>query len=111
MDEVLKCRGIKVSPKEVEVYLMKHPSVLEAAIIGVEDLDWGTAIHAIVAGEEISHQELQQYCQHGLPSEQQPKFLSILKTLPKSSNGKIDKLALKARFQSEEYREAMIQVS
>lgn len=112
MDEVLKCRGIKVSPKEVEAKLMQHPAIIEVAVIGVDDLEWGTAIHAfIAASEKVTLNELQQYAQNTLASEQRPKFISILKSLPKSTNGKIDKLALKASLQIEEIKQEEVKIS
>jgi amino acid adenylation domain-containing protein len=102
MDEVLKCRGIKVSPKEVEAVLMQHPSIIEAAIIGVDDNEWGTALHAFIAtSAKVALSELQHYCQQHLSAEQRPKFISVLKSLPKSTNGKIDKLKLKADLAAE----------
>ncbi len=111
MDEVLKCRGMKVSPKEVEAVLMQHPAVIEAAVIGVDHHEWGTALRAfIVTASEVSVDELQHYCQQQLSSEQRPKFFSLLKTLPKSTNGKIDKLKLKADLSSEfiDQKEAVV---
>ena len=97
MDEVLKCRGIKVSPREVETVLMQHSLVIEAAVIGVDDSEWGTTLHAFIAtSAKITLSELQSYCQQHLSAEQQPKFFSLLHALPKLLNGKIDKLQLTA---------------
>lgn len=105
MDEVLKCRGIKVSPKEIEEILIKHPDVFEAAIIGVEDREHDTAIHAFVAtSKSVSKEDLLFYCQNSLSAEQRPKELSILKSLPKSPNGKVDKLKLKSMLQTGSFR-------
>lgn len=97
MDEVLKCRGIKVSPKEVEAVLMQHTAVIEAAVLGIDDIEWGTALHAFIStSQNVTLSELQHYCQQHLPAEQRPKHISFLPSLPKSTNGKIDKLKLKS---------------
>lgn len=105
MDEVLKCRGIKVSPKEVEAVLMQHPDVVEAAIIGVEDIKQGAVIHAFVATtQKISEKQLLSYCYNALSAEQRPSRISVLKSLPKSNNGKIDKLELKSIVQTSSFQ-------
>lgn len=96
MDEVLKCRGIKVIPKEIEAYYMQHPAVREVAVLGVDDAELGTVIHIFFStNDSISQDELRRYGKKGLSTEQQPKYITIFNSLPKTSNGKIDKLSLK----------------
>ncbi|RUR19908.1 hypothetical protein ELY21_02295 [Legionella sp. km535] len=110
MDEVLKCRGLKVSPKEVEAILMQHPLIVEAAIIGVEDIEKGTVLHAFVAAsDKVTEKDLLLYCKNNLPSEQRPQQIYIMKFLPKLVNGKINKLELKSKSQTKncQYVEAL----
>ncbi len=97
MDEVLKCRGMKVSPLEVEGFLMSIEGVKEAAIVGVHDDIQDHILHAFVAHEmTISNpiEHILQRCQQGLPPNKCPSNITLLKQLPKTTNGKIDKQTL-----------------
>lgn len=107
IDEMLKCRGVKVSPKEIEAILMLHPNIIEAAIIGLEDIEQGTVIHAFVATiQETCEKDLLLYCKTSLYAEQRPQRITILKSLPKTSNGKVNKLELIKTAQTE-YKEVL----
>lgn len=98
MDEMLKCRGIKVNPKEVEIILMQHPDIIESAIIGIEDDEKGTVLHAFVASlSGISDQALKDFFRLYLSPEQRPQSITVMKGLPKLINGKIDKLSIKSQ--------------
>jgi acyl-CoA synthetase (AMP-forming)/AMP-acid ligase II len=93
LDDIIKTRGEKVAPKEVEDALYLLPSVLEAAVIGVPDPLEGEAIKAYIvsndpalsAGDVISH------CKNHLESFMVPKYVEFRDSLPKSSAGKISK--------------------
>lgn len=99
MDDILKSRGEKVAPKEVEMALASIPGVIEAAVIGVPDPMVGDAVHAFVAiGETaaLTEADLLRLCRDKLESFMVPKTIRIVSSLPKSANGKIDKHALRA---------------
>lgn len=96
-DDIIKSRGEKVAPKEVENVLYSHPEVAEAAVIGVDDVLLGQAIHAIVvlrAGVVVTARELLGHCKRHLEDFMVPQSIEIRPSLPKSSNGKIDKRQL-----------------
>ncbi|NNM58237.1 MAG: long-chain fatty acid--CoA ligase [Legionellales bacterium] len=96
MDEVLKCKGMKVSPKEVEETLMRCSLISEVAIVGVDDLEYGTAIYAfIVTVGEVEQNNIKQFYHENLSAEKRPKYLEFLSQLPKTQNGKVNKLELK----------------
>jgi amino acid adenylation domain-containing protein len=97
MDDVIKSRGEKVAPKEVEIALMNIPGVKEAAVIGVPDEVLGQAVKAIVvleAGAQLSDKEIQRECQKRLENFMVPKFVSFVPELPKTTTGKIKKTGL-----------------
>ena len=99
-DDVLKVKGQKVPPKEVEAALMQHPDVTEAAVIGVPHCDIGDEVIAFVSLRERSTTDipaLRTWCAVHLESFMVPSRVAVLDTLPKSTNGKIDRLALKKR--------------
>ncbi len=93
-DDIIKTRGEKVSPREVENVLYSHPQVAEVAVVGVPDEILGNAICAFVtpkAGEVISELELRGFCADRLEDFMVPQIVQFRPTLPKSANGKIAK--------------------
>jgi len=97
-DDIIKSRGEKVSPKEVENVLCEHPAIAEAAVIGVPDEVLGQSINAVVAlrdDEQLSEKDVLRHCAAGLEDFMVPHSVEIRETLPKTSNGKIDKKTLK----------------
>jgi amino acid adenylation domain-containing protein len=96
-DDIIKSRGEKVSPKEVENALCSHAEVVEAAVIGVPDAILGQAIKAIVTrrnGSSLTVQDLLRHCAARLEDFMVPQIIEFCDTLPKSANGKVDKRAL-----------------
>ncbi len=98
-DDIIKSRGEKVSPKEVETVLYALPGVCEAAVIGVPDPILGMALHALIAlepGVELTEQEVLRHCAKNLEDFMTPKSVEFRMELPKSDNGKIDRRAIAA---------------
>ncbi|HZU51970.1 MAG TPA: AMP-binding protein [Sphingomicrobium sp.] len=96
-DEIIKSRGEKVAPKEVENVLMNLPGVKEAAVIGIPDELLGQAIKAFVVAEQgttISEKQLQRECQGQLENFMVPKSIVIVSSLPRTETGKLNKRAL-----------------
>ncbi len=99
-DDIIKSRGEKVSPKEVENVLYALPGVSEAAVIGVDDPVLGQAIKAVVAlelGAELSREDIVRHCAKHLEDFMVPKIVAFETALPKSENGKIDRREIAAR--------------
>ena len=96
-DDIIKSRGEKVAPKEVENVLHALPGVAEAAVIGVPDPVLGEAIKAIVVnhGSALTEREVLQYCRAHLEDFMVPHFIEFRDALPKTSSGKIKKTGLK----------------
>ena len=97
MDDVIKSRGEKVAPKEVETALMNIPGVKEAAVIGVPDELLGHAVKAYVVLEEgvlLPERQLQKECQSRLENFMVPKYIVTVPSLPKTDTGKIRKTGL-----------------
>jgi amino acid adenylation domain-containing protein len=93
-DDIIKSRGEKVSPKEVENVLYALPGVREAAVVGVPDPILGAAIKAVVAldpGVELASDEVIRHCAKHLEDFMVPKRVEFRVALPKSENGKINR--------------------
>jgi len=96
-DDIIKSRGEKVSPIEVENCLHGIPGVREAAVVGVRDALMGEAIRAYVALEEgaaLSDKEIKAHCLGRLENFMVPKEVIFLPELPKTATGKIRKKEL-----------------
>ena len=91
-DDIIKTRGEKVSPQEVERVLYALPGIREAAVAGVDDLVFGQLIRAYVALEpsaELSEKEILRHCALNLEDYMVPKSVEFREALPKTSTGKI----------------------
>jgi long-chain acyl-CoA synthetase len=96
-DDIIKTRGEKVSPREVENVLYCHPKISEAAVVGVPDSVLGNAICAFVSlkpGETLTELDVRGFCIDRLEDFMVPKIVQFRDSLPKSANGKIAKKEL-----------------
>ena len=93
VDDIIKTRGEKVAPKEIENVLYLLPCVLEAAVVGVPDELEGEAIKAYIVSCDpaLLAKDVINHCKKHLESFMIPKFIEFRDTLPKSSAGKIAK--------------------
>ena len=101
-DDMLKVGGIWVSPTEVENTLLKHPAVLECAVVGQTDqadlvkpkafvvLKNGQPAHDGLAAELIQH------CRQQMADYKRPRWIDFVSELPKNANGKIQRFKLRA---------------
>ncbi len=85
--------GENVAPAEVEAVLEAHPQVLEAAVLGRPDPQWGEAVTAIVVtrpGSAVQGEELRAHCARALAPYKVPKrFLLAAEPLPRTRSGKL----------------------
>lgn len=96
-DDIIKTRGEKVSPKEVENVLYELPGVREACVIGVPDPILGQALKAIVAADEgVTEADIIRHCRGRLEDFMVPAQVEFRGQLPKSENGKIARKELVA---------------
>jgi len=96
-DDMIKTRGERVSPKEIENALCDMEVVSEVAVIGVPDDIFGQAIKVfIVPGKDvnISKDKVVKYCMKNLEPFMVPKYVEFRDSFPKSASGKIDKKQL-----------------
>jgi acyl-CoA synthetase (AMP-forming)/AMP-acid ligase II len=95
--------GENVYSIEVENILYTHPSVLEAAVIGIPDEEWGENVIAFIVrkeGKKVTEDEIIKFCKTRLTSYKVPKFVIFLEDLPKLGSGKISKKKLKNLYNS-----------
>jgi acyl-CoA synthetase (AMP-forming)/AMP-acid ligase II len=99
-DEMIVSGGENVFPREVEDLLADHSAVVEVAVIGVEDEEFGQRLKAFVVatGEaEVSEEELRAHVKANLAAYKAPREIEFLDELPRNATGKILKRELHAR--------------
>jgi acyl-coenzyme A synthetase/AMP-(fatty) acid ligase len=96
-DDIIKCRGEKVAPKEVENVLYSLPGVVETAVVGIPDEILGQAIKAFVVhdGDGLTQGKVLAHCRAHLEDFMVPQSVTFCDELPKTSSGKIKKTGLK----------------
>ena len=105
-DDVIITGGVKVSARAVAAVLESHPAVREAAVMGIPDARWGSAVAAAITlrGASGAQSEpdtsgvtcdiLREFCTDKLGAAGTPKFLRILADFPTASTGKPDRQAI-----------------
>jgi long-chain acyl-CoA synthetase len=93
--------GENVYSTEVENILYQIPQILETAVFGIPDEKWGEAVHAAVVlkeGQQLSEEEIIQFCKMNLARYKAPKSISFLAQLPRTGSGKLFKKGLRDPF-------------
>ena len=96
-DDIIKSRGEKVSPREVENVLYSVEGVLDAVVIGVPDEVLGEAIKAFIvlkAGHQLSERDVIRHCLGQLENFMAPKYVEFVPELPRTDTGKIKRTGL-----------------
>jgi long-chain acyl-CoA synthetase len=92
--------GENVYSTEVEDVLYRHPAVLEAAVFGIPDAQWGEAVHAVVVPRSpVTAAELTAHCRESIAGYKVPKAIELrAEPLPKSGAGKLLKRELREPY-------------
>ncbi|MGK3957603.1 acyl-CoA synthetase [Arthrobacter sp. R4] len=93
--------GFNIYSVEVEAVLQQHPAVLDAAVVGVPDEEWGEAVKAVVvlrSGLELDEQEIIDFCAANLSRLKKPRSVDFVDHLPVNQNGKTDRRAVRNRY-------------
>jgi fatty-acyl-CoA synthase len=98
--DIIISGGENISSLEIEGVLLRHPAVLEAAVVGMPHEKWGESPHAfIVLRQEhtANADELLEFIGRHLASFKKPQWISFVNELPKTATGKIQKFVLRGR--------------
>jgi fatty-acyl-CoA synthase len=99
-DEMIVSGGENVFPREVEDLLSDHEAVVEAAVIGVEDDEYGQRLKAFVvaaADVKVGEDDLKAHVKTNLASYKAPREIEFLDELPRNATGKVLKRVLRER--------------
>ena len=97
--ELIKPGGENVYPAEVEGAILEHPLIEEVSVIGVPDEQWGEAIKAVCVlkeGETLAESDLIEFVASKIARFKKPKHVVYVSQLPKTEDGAIDRLKVKA---------------
>jgi fatty-acyl-CoA synthase len=90
--------GVNIYPREIEDHLSTHPAVLECAVIGIPDPEWGETLKAYVVlrdGQRLSETDVINFCREGLADYKRPRKVAFMAELPRNPTGKILKRELR----------------
>ena len=96
--DVIISGGENISSVEVEAMLLRHPTVQEAAVVGMPDAKWGEAPHAFLvlkAGASATAEEIRRFTRDRLAHFKCPHTVTFVPELPKTATGKIQKFVLR----------------
>ncbi len=100
-DDVIVRGGENLSPGEIEDVLLSHPTVLDAAVVGIPDEQWGEGVAAAVVpkkGAQIDVAELQAYINEHMRSSRVPQLIAVWDELPYNETGKLLRRVVKAQL-------------
>lgn len=90
--------GENLFPTEIEEFLIRHPKVSEVQVLGVPDAFFGEELLAVVipkAGEQLTEQELRDYCRGQISHQKIPRYFRFVESYPLTGSGKVQKFALR----------------
>ena len=93
--------GVNIYPQEIEDLIINHPKVLDAAVFGVPNEDFGEEVKAVVqlvAPDDTASEDLIAYCREHLASYKCPRTVDVVDALPRHANGKLMKRLLRDRY-------------
>ncbi|HKQ49620.1 MAG TPA: amino acid adenylation domain-containing protein [Phycisphaerae bacterium] len=93
IDRMIKCRGHRIEPGEVEAAIVRHPQVKEVAVVALPDPIFGNRLKACIApreGARPSESELIEHCRDKLPAYMLPDVWQFYDSLPRTDREKVD---------------------
>ncbi len=96
-DHMVKSRGYRIELGEIEQVLYQHERIREAVVVAVPDEEVGARLHAVVVPQSdgtLEDAELESFCLAHLPKYMVPERFIFQRELPKTSTGKMDRVAL-----------------
>jgi acyl-CoA synthetase (AMP-forming)/AMP-acid ligase II len=98
MKDMIISGGVNIYPAEIEAVLYAFPSILDAAVIGIPNDEWGESVHAVVqpkAGQEIDLDALRAHVDEHLGGYKRPRSYEVRDQLPRTDSGKLLKRVLR----------------
>jgi len=101
IDFQIKSKGVKITPEPIEEELERHSGVTNAAVVGVDDEEYGQKVTAIIEGrEDLTAEDLDTWIQESerVASHERPREYHFVKTIDRTPSGKLDRQGTKSRL-------------
>jgi acyl-coenzyme A synthetase/AMP-(fatty) acid ligase len=98
-DDMIKTRGERVSPKEVENVICELEGIVEAVVVGIPDEILGQAVKAFIVPAptaQLTEKQVMRHCAANMETVMVPRYVEFIDELPKTINGKVDKKQLES---------------
>jgi long-chain acyl-CoA synthetase len=93
--------GVNVYPREIEECLLEHPDVVDVAVLGIPDDEWGEVLYALVQprqGAALTEDAVVEHVRTHLADYKRPRIVELTDELPRDPNGKVRKPKLRAAY-------------
>jgi fatty-acyl-CoA synthase len=90
--------GENIFPREIEEFLIRHPKVADAQVLGVPDAFFGEELLAVVmpkTGEAVTEEELREFCKGQISKQKIPRYWKFVTSYPMTASGKVQKFILR----------------
>ncbi|WP_406691966.1 hypothetical protein REH65_08205 [Saccharopolyspora sp. ID03-671] len=98
--------GVNIYPREIEEFLISHPAVAEAAVVGVPDEKWGEQLAAVIrlnpGADKPTVEHMRAFCRAEMSAHKTPAYWSFVGELPMTPTGKVKKFVLREQLSSGE---------
>ncbi len=98
LKEMIIRGGENIFPREVEEFLLRHPQIADAQVLGVPDAFFGEELLAVIrlkAGEHLTQDDLRAYCRQHISHQKVPRYIQFVETYPMTASGKVQKFLLR----------------
>jgi long-chain acyl-CoA synthetase len=99
--------GVNIYPAEIEAVLHEHPGILDCAVLGVPDDEWGECVHAILQardGVTLDLDDVRAFVEERLARYKHPRDYEVRTELPRTDSGKLLKRVLRDEFWADRER-------
>jgi long-chain acyl-CoA synthetase len=92
--------GVNISPREIEECLFRHPAVVDCAVLGLPDDEWGEVLYAVVQARrpDLDEAEVVAWVREHLADYKRPRVVEFVAELPRDPNGKVRKHKLREAY-------------
>ena len=90
--------GENIFPREIEEFLIRHPAIADAQVLGVPDSFFGEELLAVIrlqSGTQLSEQELREYSKGKISHQKIPRYIQFAESYPMTASGKVQKFVLR----------------